>query len=78
MAKPGPTPQQLAEHLRQLREDAGITIDELAERTGLARDRVILIESGAIDPGVEETARYALGLGIHLSEVFRRWEQDLN
>ncbi|MFO7562212.1 MAG: helix-turn-helix transcriptional regulator [Enhygromyxa sp.] len=74
----GPTPQQLAEHLQNMREDAGLSIEELARRAGLERDRVILIESGAIAQDLEELTRYAHGLGVPLSVVFRRWEHGLN
>jgi len=61
-----------------LREDAKVTIEQLAERSGLPIDRVILIESGAVDQNVEEVARYAMGLGLNLSNVFRSWERGLN
>jgi len=78
MTAPGPTPRQLAAHLQKLREDAKVTIEQLAERSGLPIDRVILIESGAVDQNVEEVARYAMGLGLNLSNVFRSWERGLN
>jgi transcriptional regulator with XRE-family HTH domain len=74
----GPTPQQLARHLQNLREDAGLTIEQLAERGGLSLDRALMIESGTTDPGLEELTQYARGLGIPLSVVFRTWEQTLN
>jgi transcriptional regulator with XRE-family HTH domain len=74
----GPTPQQLARHLQNLREAAGLTIDQLAERGGLSRDRVLMIESGTTDPGLEELTQYANGLGTPLSVIFRSWEQKLN
>lgn len=74
----GPNAQQLAEHLRSLREAAGLTIDQLAERAALARDRVVLIESGTVDQNLEELTQYAYGLGMRLSVVFRLWEQSLN
>ena len=74
----GPNAQQLAEHLQKLREAAGLTIEQLAERAGLERDRVILIESGTIDQDLEELTSYAHGLGMRLSTVFRLWEQSMN
>jgi transcriptional regulator with XRE-family HTH domain len=74
----GPTPQQLGQHLENLRVGAGLTVEQLAERAGLALDRVLLIESGAIDPGLEELTLYARGLNMALSRVFRVWERKLN
>jgi transcriptional regulator with XRE-family HTH domain len=74
----GPNQQQLAEHLLRLREAAGLSIEQLAARAGLNRDRVILIESGTIAQDIEELARYAHGLGMPLSAVFGSWEQSLN
>jgi transcriptional regulator with XRE-family HTH domain len=73
----GPTPQQLARHLQNLREAAGLSIEQLAERGGLSLDRAVMIESGATDPGLEELTQYAKGLGIPLSVVFRTWEHKL-
>ncbi len=55
-----------------------MTHEQLAKRSGLDRDRVVLIESGTIDPGVEEVSQYAAGLGMPLSAVFAAWERDLN
>ena len=78
MSASGPTPRQLADHLQKLRDDAGVTLEQLAQRSGLPLDRVILIESGTIDQAVEEVAQYALGLGMNLSAVFGLWERGLN
>jgi transcriptional regulator with XRE-family HTH domain len=78
MTTPGPTPSQLARHLQSLREAAGMSIITLAERAGLAVERVVMIESGAIDPVLDDLERYALGLNLPLSVVFRKWEHGLN
>jgi transcriptional regulator with XRE-family HTH domain len=69
-----PTPQQLGRHLEGLREAAGLTVEQLAERAALPLDRVLLIELGAVDPGLEELTKYARGLNMPLSKVFRSWE----
>lgn len=78
MGEYGPTPEQLARHLQKLREAAGLTPEQVAERSGLSLERVVLIESGAIDQGLEEVTRYASALGMPLSVVFRLWERSLN
>ena len=74
----GPTPQQLGRHLEELRQTAGLTIEQLAERAGLPVGRVALIESGEIDPGLEELTHYARALGLSMAKVFHSWERKLN
>lgn len=78
MDVPGPTARQLAQHLQTLREAAGLSVAQLAERADLRVDRVVMLESGAVDPGLDELTQYALGLGMTLSVVFRLWERALN
>ncbi|MFO7562213.1 MAG: helix-turn-helix transcriptional regulator [Enhygromyxa sp.] len=78
MGSRGPTALQLAGHLQRLREAAGLSIERLAERGEIALERVVLLESGAIDPSLDDLERYALGLGMPLSIVFRKWEHRLN
>jgi len=78
MDLPGPTPAQLARHLEGLRNAAGLSVVELAERAELPVERVIMLESGAIDPIVTDLNRYARGLGMTLGVVFRLWEQSRN
>ena len=78
MTAPGPTQSQLAWHLQGLREAAGMSITTLAEWAGLAVERVVMLESGAIDPSLDDLERYALGLNLPLSVVFRKWEHRLN
>ncbi len=78
MAAQGPTAAQLGRHLQELREAAGMTIPELAQRAQMPVDRVVMLESGVVDPHCDELMEYALGLGIRLSVVFRLWERALN
>ena len=75
MSDTGPTPAQIALHLQGLRESAGLSIPALAELAHLSVDRVVMLESGMIDPSVDELTAYANGLGIRLSVVFRLWER---
>lgn len=70
----GPTPQQLGQLLEGLREQAELSIDELAKRAGLDRNRVVLIESGVVPQDLVELMQYAAGLGMPLSKIFRIWE----
>ncbi len=74
----GPSAAQIAQHLQRLRESAGLSIPELAERAELGVDRVVMLESGAVEPDMDELTRYAAGLGYQLSVLFRLWERGLN
>ncbi|HLT35760.1 MAG TPA: helix-turn-helix transcriptional regulator [Enhygromyxa sp.] len=78
MDAPGPTPRQLAKHLQRLREAAGLSVIQFAERAEISVERVVMLESGAVDPDMHELAKYARGLGMTMSVVFRLWERALN
>ena len=78
MDLPGPTAAQLAQHLEGLRNAAGLSVPEFAERAELSIERVIMLESGTIDQALDELRKYARGLGMTLGVVFRLWEQSRN
>jgi transcriptional regulator with XRE-family HTH domain len=78
MSPPGPTAEQLGRHLQALREGAGLSIPELAQRGEIAVERVVMIENGLVDPTLNDLERLALGLNLPLSVLFRKWEHRLN
>ena len=78
----GPRPYEpqkgLAQAVRTLRERAGLTPSELAERAGTSTSWLSRIESGAYDPSWGSMRRVAGGLGVSmevLSEVAEENEQ---
>lgn len=54
--------------IRQLREAAGLSQNELARRAGIAQSSLSYLESGAKSPNVETLLRICQALGITLSE----------
>ena len=53
------------------RIENNITLEELAQRTGIRQSNISRIESGAVSPTIETLARLASGLGKTLKIEFR-------
>lgn len=62
----------LAERLRSLRAERGLSLDGLAERTGVSRSMISLIERGESSPTAAVLNRLAGGLGVALASLFDR------
>lgn len=62
--------------LRQLRKDAALTQDALAERAEVPVHKVQRIETGEIDADWGTLRRLAYALDTSLSEIFRLTEFD--
>lgn len=60
----------LAARLRDLRTGAGMTLDGLAERTGVSRSMISLIERGESSPTAAILDKLAAGLGVTLASLF--------
>jgi transcriptional regulator with XRE-family HTH domain len=60
----------LAVRLRGLRSERGLTLDGLAERTGVSRSMVSLIERGETSPTAVILDKLAAGLGVTLASLF--------
>lgn len=54
----------VADNVRALRDDAGLTLPELATRTGLGRSTLAQLESGRANPGIETLWAIARALGV--------------
>lgn len=79
--QPGPFgPQRgLGRAVGQLREEAGLTREALAERAGLSTSQLTRIEAGEDDPVWGDMRRVAAGLGVsmeRLAEVAEEFEED--
>ncbi len=64
-------PASFPARLRSLRERAGLTVADLAERSGLYRTAVWKLEAGQSAPTWDTVCRLADALGVGV-EVFRR------
>ena len=66
-----------AERLREYRERAGMSQLELAERSGVARAYINMLESGKREnPGLETVQRLARGLGIDVVYLVRDLDES--
>ncbi len=72
---PLPTPPKdpdlgrLSSQLKILREDRGLTYEQLAERAGLSRRGVISMERGERTGNIRSWFRVAQALGVSFSEL---------
>ena len=67
--RPHPNPPDFAEVLRQLRQQAELTQEELAARAGLHRTYVGALERGERQPTILTATRLADILGIGWAEL---------
>ncbi len=61
---------RLAARLRGLRAQGGLTLDALAERAGVSRSMISLVERGESSPTAAVLDRLAAGLGVSLASLF--------
>lgn len=64
----------LASRLRELRIERGLTLDALAERTGVSRSMISLIEREESSPTAVVLDKLAAGLGVTLASLFAEKE----
>ena len=69
-SEPLKTAALLARNLQRLREERGLTIDDLARLTGIAARRIGAIEAAAADAHLDEVGLIALGLGVRIAALF--------
>jgi transcriptional regulator with XRE-family HTH domain len=62
--------RHIAERVRALRAERGLSLDALAVRSGVSRSMISLIERGETSPTAALLARLAAGLGVVLSALF--------
>lgn len=61
---------RLARRLRSLREAQGWSLDALAERSGVSRSNISLIERGQSSPTATVLDKLSAGLGVTLASLF--------
>lgn len=67
----------LGQAIEELRREAGLTQEGLAERVGTEFNRIGELERGAIDSRFSTLLRVARGLEVELDEIGSRFERIL-
>lgn len=62
---------RLVVNLKAVRQEAGLTQGELAERAGVSRKTVNTIENGVFTPSVTVALTLARALDVPLEQLFR-------
>lgn len=62
--------EDFSNRVRQIRRDRGLTIQEVADRSGLAVSTISKIERNLMAPTYDRFSQLALGLGVDLSHLF--------
>ncbi len=60
---------RVGERVRELRRGRGLTLEELAERSGVSRAMISKVERGEKNPTLVVAAKLAEGLGVTLSQL---------
>jgi len=66
----------LAQHLRKLRTDRSLTLQDLADTSGVSRATLSRIENGEVSPTAETLGRLASALVLPLSQLLAPLEPD--
>jgi len=61
---------RIAQRLRALRDASGFSLDVLAERSGVSRSNISLIERGQSSPTATVLDKLATGLGVTVAALF--------
>src|SRR5882757_4637094 len=62
--------RRIAERVRDLRAGRGLTLEALAERSGVSRSMISTIERGESSPTAVLLEKLAAGLGVTLAAMF--------
>ena len=68
---------RISERIRRWREEAGLTLSELAKRSGLATSTVQKVETGQMTPSVAVLLKVSHGLGRRPTELIHEGDYDL-
>jgi len=64
-----PLTKRLVVHLKRLREQRGLTQEQLAKRAGVSHGYVARLELGMHDPSLSSLARLTKGLKVTVAEL---------
>jgi len=62
--------QRIARRVRELRAAQGLTLDQLAARSGVSRSMISVVERGESSPTAALLDKLAAGLGVSLNTLF--------
>ena len=62
--------QRIAQRVRELRAKQGLTLDQLAARSGVSRSMISVVERGESSPTAALLDKLAAGLGVTLNALF--------
>ena len=68
-------PLNLGDRVRQLRKERDWTLEQAAQKAGLARSTLSKIENGQMSPTYDALRKLAIGLGISVPQLFTPPEQ---
>jgi transcriptional regulator with XRE-family HTH domain len=63
--------ERLGLELRRIREERGLTVEQLAEKSGISATTIRVVERGAREARGDTVARLAKPLGLTFDEVWR-------
>ena len=76
MTRPPPATERYESRLKRFRGARGLSQAELAERVGLTRQAIYMIEAGRYLPNATTALRLARALGVTLAELFAPFQGD--
>lgn len=66
----GQSPELIGKRVRSIRRRAGVTLEQLAERTSLNKGYLSRIESGEKSPSISTLLKLSAELGVPVSQLF--------
>lgn len=67
----------LGQATREIRDERGISSEDLATAAGIAHNQLRALEAGQLDPDYDLLLDLADGLGIRPSTLVIRWEERI-
>ena len=61
--------REMASRIRELREITGLTVSEMAKRTGISEEEYMLCEAGQVDLNIAFLYRCALSFGVDVTDL---------
>lgn len=68
---------RFGDRIRELRQQRGLSQEDLAERSGLHRTQIGFVERAERSPRLDTIEKLARGLGVSLAELFAPFTEKL-